>query len=136
MVITQATMQGALHYKVVEVVSNYTDVPADFIMSPKKNKGITRAKRLVVNLLKQIGYGATEVGLILNIDRKSVYDYERSHEDWLDEDKSYQRAYFACYAAIEDLNGGQNLNDDVEKLKIKVRRLEDMYEHIKQLILS
>ena len=133
---TQTIMQETLFYKIVETVSQYTEVAQELIMSPKKNQSVTRAKRLTVNLLKQNGYGGTEISLILNIDRKSVYDYERSHESWLDADKSYERAYFACFSALEDLYVGQDLNDDVEKLKIKVRRLEDMYEHIKQLILS
>ena len=129
-------MQDSLFYNIVDIVSIYSGVDSEEIMTPKKSRPVTKAKRLASNILKQYGYGATEISLILNIDRKSVYDYVQTHEDWMD-NSSYKKSYLSCISALDELDeSGLNLKSEVDKLKIKVLKLEDMYEHNKQLILS
>jgi hypothetical protein len=136
MVTSNQDMQDSLFYKTIEVVSSVCGVPAEMIQSPSKKRMVTNAKRIASKVLVDSGYGATEVSYILDIDRKSVYDYYASHETMMDKD-SYRDTYLRVIDAIDEVSStGQDLSKDVSNLKLKVLKLEGMYEHIKQLILS
>jgi hypothetical protein len=129
-------MQDSLFYKTIEVVASVCGVPADMIQSPSKKRMVTNAKRIASKVLVDSGYGATEVSYILDIDRKSVYEYYTSHEAMMDKD-SYRDNYLSVIEAIDVVsNTSQDLGQELSNLKLKVLKLEGMYEHIKQLILS
>jgi hypothetical protein len=65
-----------------------------------------------------------------------VYEYYTSHEAMMDKD-SYRDNYLRVIEAIDVVsNTSQDLSQELSNLKLKVLKLEGMYEHIKQLILS
>lgn len=136
MVTTNQDMQDSLFYRTIEVVASVCGVPAEMIQSPSKKRMVTNAKRIASKVLVDSGYGATEVSYILNIDRKSVYEYCASHETMMDKD-SYRDNYIRVVEAIDVVSvTSQDLSQELSNLKLKVLKLEGMYEHIKQLILS
>lgn len=94
--------------KVKEHIDNYFDIDI-FIKIRKQEFVIGRAIYSAI-LFKTTSMLHGQIAKTLNLDRSTIYNSMKNHEDWIDFDKTYKRDYETILKQIEDETREANNN--------------------------
>lgn len=129
-------MQESLSFKILQSVSSACGVSMEDIQGTSKQRNVANARRILCVVMSQNGIKGGEIARLLDCERSSVHSYISTHPKWM-EDKLYKSLYEKASEYAESYTEVNNdLSGEVSQLKLKVRKLEDMVEHIKTLILN
>lgn len=129
-------MQESLSFKILNSVSSACGVSPELIQSNSKQRNVANARRISCVLMSEVGIRGGEIARLLGCERSSVHSYISTHPKWMEDslyNSSYEKAKDFAESYTED---NKDLSKEVSELKLKVRKLEDMLEHIKTLILN
>jgi hypothetical protein len=98
------------------------------IMNPRRNRDVVDARRIYAKILKDLGYGLTQIGVSLGRDHTIIIHYIQTAEDFINTDYIWAANYLKCRDKFHENRAELKMNEvELKKSVTKLTRDNEFY---------